>query len=122
MDWPGPIGSVTPRMLLKRLRNRHNEIREQLEHGCEELKEVSQLDNSIQFRLRYRYRIGIAFQLNSLMFTALSTQFQIGRVIEAFEIPNLELSGDNSAGQGQRFAASRRRQQVGGYALQIQVS
>lgn len=41
MDWPGPIGSVTPRMLLKRLRNRHNEIREQLEHGCEELKEVS---------------------------------------------------------------------------------
>lgn len=51
MDWPGPIGSVTPRMLLKRLRDRHNEIREQLEHGCEELKEVSQLDNSISIKL-----------------------------------------------------------------------
>lgn len=41
MDWPGPIYRVAPRMLLKRLRQQHSELREQLELGCEELKEVN---------------------------------------------------------------------------------
>lgn len=41
MDWPGPIYRVAPRMLLKRLRQQRSEICEQLELGCEELKEVN---------------------------------------------------------------------------------
>lgn len=47
MDWPSPLGSITPRMLLKRLRNRQTEIRDQLEQSCEELREVT-IDNKIR--------------------------------------------------------------------------
>lgn len=46
MDWPSPIASITPRMLLKRLRNRQTEIRDHLEQSCEELKEVDTIDKS----------------------------------------------------------------------------
>ncbi|KAH8397234.1 hypothetical protein KR215_010932, partial [Drosophila sulfurigaster] len=46
MDWPSPI-RFGPRMLLKRLRQQHSELREQLELGCEELKEHFQRNSKL---------------------------------------------------------------------------